>query len=78
MTKIVLVLAAFLALSGAAMADMYKLDAKGKCRDDHGKFAKAEMCKTMAIGPVHTYKYDAKKKCRDEKGHFAEDKFCHA
>lgn len=64
-------------LSGAAFADTYKLDAAGKCRDDKGKFAKAELCKTAAA-PAHTYKPDAKGKCRDEKGHFAEAKLCKA
>jgi hypothetical protein len=74
--KMILVAAACcVALSGAAMADPYKLDAKGKCHDEHGKFAKQEMCKTMA--PAHMYKLDAKKKCRDEKGRFAEAKLCH-
>lgn len=65
------------ALSGAAFADTYKLDAAGKCRDDKGKFAKTELCKAAAA-PAHTYKADAKGKCRDEKGHFAEAKLCHA
>ena len=75
MTKMILVLAACgLALSGAAMADAYKLDDKGKCHDDHGKFAKQELCSTPS---AHMYKLDAKKKCRDEKGKFAEAKFCH-
>lgn len=64
------------AMSGAAFAD-YKLDAAGKCRDDKGKFAKAELCKTAAA-PAHTYKSDAKGKCRDEKGKFAEAKLCKA
>lgn len=79
MKTIVLMLAAALAVSSAAMADAYKFDAKGKCHDDHGKFAKQELCKPMAMmGPAHMYKLDAKKKCRDEKGHFADAKFCHA
>jgi hypothetical protein len=73
MTKTILLVAACtLALSGAAFADMYKMDDKGKCRDDHNKFVKAEMCEH------HMYKFDAKKKCRDEKGHFVDGKFCHA
>ena len=80
MTKIILIVAAFgLTLSGAAMADAYKLDGKGKCHAADGKFAKAELCKTAApAAPAHTYKMDAKQKCRDEKGHFAEAKLCHA
>jgi len=72
MTKFVFVIAACVALSGAALADAYKLDAKGKCRDDHGKFAKQMLCE------AHTYKLDAKGKCRDEKGKFAEGKLCHS
>lgn len=32
------------ALSGAAFADTYKLDAAAKCRDDRGKFAEARFC----------------------------------
>lgn len=75
MTKIALVLAATFVLAGAALADNYKLDAKGKCHDDHGKFAKQELCATPS---AHIYKLDAKKKCRDEKGHFADAKLCHA
>jgi hypothetical protein len=74
--KLILAAAACcLALSGAAMADAYKLDAKGKCHGDHGKFAKQELCATPM---AHMYKLDAKKKCRDEKGHFAEASLCHA
>ena len=76
MHKVILVAAACcLALSGAAFADAYKLDAKGKCRDAHNKFAKQELCSAPM---AHAYKFDAKKKCRDEKGHFADAKFCHA
>jgi hypothetical protein len=48
-----------------------KLDDKGKCRDDHGKFAKQMLC------VQHSYKLDSKNKCRDEKGKFADAKFCH-
>jgi hypothetical protein len=65
-----------MALAGAAMADAYKLDGKGKCHDDHGKFAKQELCKTMT--PAHMYKLDDKKKCRDEKGKFAKAELCKA
>jgi hypothetical protein len=76
MNKLILIAATCcFALSGAAFADAYKLDAKGKCRDDKGKFAKQELC---AAPVTHTYKLDAKKKCRDEKGHFAEAKLCKA
>jgi hypothetical protein len=76
MRKVILVAAACcFALSGAAMADAYKLDAKGKCHDEHGKFAKQELC---AAPVAHVYKLDAKKKCRDEKGRFTDAKFCHA
>jgi hypothetical protein len=72
MTKIAVLIAAFsFALTGAAFADVYKLDAKGKCRDDHGKFAKQILC------VQHSYKLDSKSKCRDEKGKFADAKFCH-
>ena len=60
------------ALAGSALADSYKLDAKGKCHDDHGMFAKKEFCEH------HAYKLDAKGKCRDERGRFAEGKFCQA
>ena len=77
MHKMILVAAAFtLALSGAAMADGYKLDAKGKCHAADGKFAKAEMCKAAA--PAHTYKLDDKKKCHDETGKFAKQDLCKA
>jgi hypothetical protein len=53
---------AALALAGPAFADAggpYKLDAKGKCHDAKGGFAKAELCKapTAAAGG----------KCRDIK-----------
>jgi hypothetical protein len=73
MTKtIVLIGIICLSLSAAAFAQSYKLDSAGKCRDDHGKFAKATLC------VQHTYKLDAKSKCRDEKGKFADAKFCHA
>jgi hypothetical protein len=76
MTKMILVLAACgLVLTGTAMADAYKLDDKGKCHDDHGKFAKQALCVTAS---AHVYKLDTKKKCRDEKGRFADAKFCHA
>ncbi len=37
---ITLIAALSFALSGAALADTYKLDAKGKCHSDNGKFAK--------------------------------------
>jgi hypothetical protein len=72
MIKTIALIAAFsFVLSGAAMADSYKLDAKGKCHADNGKFAKQELC------AQHMYKLDAKNKCRDEKGKFADAKFCH-
>jgi hypothetical protein len=75
MIKMVTLIAALsFALSGAALADSYKLDAKGKCHADNGKFAKQELCATMA---AHIYKLDSKKKCRDEKGKFADAKLCH-
>ena len=74
MIKTVTLIAAFsFALSGAALADSYKLDAKGKCHADNGKFAKQELCAAAA----HTYKADSKGKCRDEKGKFAAAKLCH-
>jgi hypothetical protein len=73
MTKIAILIAACsFVLTSAAFAVDYKLDDKGKCRDDHGRFAKAALCVT------HTYKLDDKKKCRDEKGHFAKAELCHA
>ncbi len=72
MTKTLALIAAFsFAFSGAAMAD-YKLDAKGKCHDEHGKFAKQELCEH------HTYKLDSKGKCHDERGKFSDGKFCRA
>jgi hypothetical protein len=70
MKMIVVIAACSFALTGAAMAD-YKIDTKGKCRDDHGKFAKQMLC------VQHSYKLDSKSKCRDEKGKFADAKFCH-
>ena len=73
MTKTLALIAAFsFALSGAALAASYKLDDKGKCHDEHGKFAKQELCVT------HTYKLDVKNKCRDERGRFVDGKFCRA
>jgi hypothetical protein len=72
MTKMFLLVSAIsVGLSGAALAD-YKLDDKGKCRDEHNKFAKAELCEH------HAYKIDAKGKCRDEHNKFADMKLCHA
>jgi hypothetical protein len=61
------------ALSAApAFADGgYTLDAKGKCHDGHGKFAKASFC------IHHTYKLDAKGACHDEHGKFASKALCH-
>ena len=70
MTKTISILAALSLALGASGAGAYSLDAKGKCHDDHGKFAKAGLC------VHHTYKADAKGKCRDEKGHFAKADFC--
>lgn len=61
-----------LALTGTSFAAPYKMDAGGKCRDEHGKFAKQAFCEQ------HAYELDAKNKCRDEKGKFADAKFCHA
>jgi hypothetical protein len=73
MTKSIALIAAFgFCLSGAAVGASYKLDDKGKCHDEHGKFAKQALCE------VHTYKQDAKGKCRDERGKFADGKFCRA
>jgi hypothetical protein len=75
MTKTLALIAAFsMSLSGAALAASYKLDDKGKCHDDKGKFAKQEMCATA----THAYKLDAKGKCRDEGGKFAAAKLCKA
>ena len=48
----------------------YTLDAKGKCHDDKGKFAKQALC------AQHAYKLDAAGKCRDEGGKFAAMKLC--
>jgi hypothetical protein len=53
---------AALAIAAPALADAggaYKLDAKGKCHDAKGAFAKAEMCKAPAAA--------AGGKCRDVK-----------
>ncbi|HEY2010857.1 MAG TPA: hypothetical protein VGH23_17850 [Rhizomicrobium sp.] len=73
MTKMVILIAACsFVFSAAALADVYKLDTKGKCHDDHGKFAKQALCEQ------HMYKLDSKGKCRDEHGKFAEGKLCHA
>lgn len=51
-------------LSTAAVAKdagaPYSLDAKGKCHDSKGQFAKAQMCKAGKPGP-----------CRDAQGRFA-------
>jgi hypothetical protein len=72
MTKAATIAAVLFALAASpAFAGSYSLDAKGKCHDDHGKFAKAEFCK------AHTYKLDAKGKCHDESGKFAKGTFCH-
>ena len=73
MTKTLALIAAFsFTLSGAALAASYKLDDKGKCHDDKGKFAKQELCVS------HTYKLDSKGKCHDESGKFAAAKLCKA
>jgi len=53
---------AALSLAAPAFADAsgpYKLDAKGKCHDAKGGFAKADLCKTPAAA--------AAGKCRDIK-----------
>ena len=50
--------AAAFALSLAGAADAQKIDAKGKCHDASGKFAKMEVCKAAAAAPNH---------CRDIK-----------
>ena len=77
MNKLILIAAACcFALSGAAYADTYKLDSKGKCHAADGKFAKQELCATAMA--AHTYKLDAKKQCRDEKGKFAKQSLCKA
>jgi hypothetical protein len=73
MTKTFALIAAFsIALSSAALAASYKLDDKGKCHDEKGKFAKQELCLS------HTYKVDSKGKCHDESGKFAAAKLCKA
>lgn len=73
MLKMIILIAALsISLSGAASAASYKLDDKGKCHDDKGKFAKQELC------TPHVYKLDAKGKCRDEGGKFAAAKLCKA
>ncbi len=73
MTNTFALIAAFsIALSGAALAASYKLDDKGKCHDEKGKFAKQELCLS------HTYKVDSKGKCHDESGKFAAAKLCKA
>ena len=73
MTKTLALIAVFaFSLSGTALAAPYKLDDKGKCHDEHGKFAKQELC------VQHSYKLDDKGKCHDERGKFAAAKFCHA
>ena len=43
--KTATLIAAILAMSASpAFAGAYSMDAKGKCHDEHGKFAKTEMC----------------------------------
>ena len=69
--KLTLIAALGCSLSGAAFADSYVMDAKGKCHDASGKFAKQALCAS------HSYKLDAKGKCRDEKGKFAKATLCH-
>ncbi len=69
--KLALIAAIGCSLSGTAFADTYKMDAKGKCHDASGKFAKQELCVTS-----HIYKLDAKGKCRDEAGKFAKAALC--
>jgi len=77
MTKTATILGALALIlsASAATAGDYKLDAKGKCHDDHGKFAKASFCHA---GPAHSYKLDNKGKCHDESGKFAKQSFCPA
>jgi len=71
MPKMIIIIAALtISFSGTASAASHKLDEKGKCHDDRGKFAKQELC------TPHTYKLDAKGKCRDEGGKFASAKLC--
>jgi len=60
-------------LAAPALAGGYSMDAKRKCHDEHGKFAKATFCHA---GPAHSYKLDAKGKCHDESGKFAKGDFC--
>ena len=69
--KLALIAAISFSLTGASFADTYKLDAKGKCHDASGKFAKQGLC-VAASG----YKLDAKGKCRDAKGKFAKADLC--
>ena len=56
--------------ASTTFAGGYSVDSKGKCHDEHGKFAKAEFCH------AHSYKLDAKGKCHDETGKFAKQSFC--
>jgi hypothetical protein len=68
----ILTFAATLALVAglAGVADAQKLDKNGRCVDDKGRFAKAEMCK----GPM--YKLDKGGLCRDDKGRMAKKEMC--
>ena len=71
-----IIFAAALAFAGSAahadIAGLYKVDAKGKCHDHSGKFAKQTMCGA----PGASYKLDAKGKCHDAKGKFAKQELC--
>lgn len=75
MKTVLIAAACCIALSGTAFA--YKTDAAGKCHDEKGKFAKADLCATPAAAGAG-YKLDAKGKCHDAKGKFAKAEMCKA
>ncbi|MFC3068705.1 hypothetical protein [Phenylobacterium soli] len=79
MLRTLAIAAAFVLAAGAANAQ--KIDAKGKCHDAKGHFAKMEVCKGGAApkaADAGPYKLDAKGKCHDAKGRMAKKEMCAA
>lgn len=77
MLKMLMLTAALGLLCGVATsASAQHMDDKGKCHDEHGKFAKMEVCQRGHAMPDHHYMFDKHHKCRDERGRFAKMDMC--
>jgi hypothetical protein len=78
MLRTLAIVAALALAAGSASAQ--KIDAKGKCHDASGKFAKMEVCKGAAPAKADAgpYKLDAKGNCHDAKGKMAKKDMCAA